>query len=70
MDFEQTKIDLQRICGKCEMESGETMVQVLERLDSSAQSDSTPPKLKHYLVQRSYVKALDYIDDPFAPHQV
>ncbi|MEC8333541.1 MAG: hypothetical protein VXZ83_05380 [Verrucomicrobiota bacterium] len=70
MDFEQLKIDLQRISGKCEMQSGETMVQVLERLDSSAQSDSTPPQLKHYLVQRSYVKALDCIDDPSAPHQV
>ena len=70
MDFEQLKIDLQRISGKCEMQSGETMVQVLERLDSSAQSDSTPPQLKHYLVQRSYVKALDYIDEPSAPYQV
>ena len=70
MDFEQLKIDLKRIIGKCEMLSGETMVQVLERLDISAQSDSTPPQLKHYLGQRSYVKALDCIDDPSAPHQV
>ena len=70
MDFEQLKIDLKRIIGKCEMLSGETMVQVLERLDNSAQSDSTPPQLKHYLVQRSYVKALDCIDDPSTPHQV
>ena len=70
MDFEQLKIDLERISGKREMQSGETMVQVLERLDSSAQSDSVPPQLKHYLVQRSYIKALDCIDDPYAPHQV
>ena len=68
MDYKQLKIDLQRISGKCEMQSGETLVQVLERLDSKAQSDNTPPQLKHYLVQRSYVKALDCIDDPSAPH--
>ena len=70
MNFEQLKIDLQRISGKCEMQSGETLVQVLERIDSNAESDSIPPQLKHYLVQRSYVKALDCIDDPAAPHQV
>jgi len=70
MNFEQLKIDLQRIVGKREMKSRETMAQVLERLDSSARSDSTPPQLKHYLVQRSYVKALHFINDPSASLQV
>ena len=70
MYFEQLKIDLELICGKREMQSGETISQVLVRLDSSAQSDSLPPQLKHYLGQRSYAKALDCIDDPYAPHQL
>ena len=69
MDYEQLKIDLERISGKREMQSGETMVEVLERLDSSTQSDRIPSQLKHYLVQRSYVKALNFINDPYVPHQ-
>lgn len=70
MYLEQLKTDLERIAGKCEMKSGETMTQVLERLDANAHLDSTPAQLKHYLLQRSYVKALGWIDDPRAPHQV
>ena len=70
MDFKQLMIDLELIVGEREMKSRETMVRALERLDSSAQSDSTPSQLKHYLVQRSYVKALDLIKGSYAPHQV
>lgn len=52
------------------MKSGETMAQVLARLDTTAHLDSTPAQLKHYLLQRSYVKALVWIEDPRAHHQV
>mgnify|MGYP004046256255 CR=1 FL=1 len=70
MYLEQLKTDLERIAGKCEMKSGETMTQVLARLDTNAHLESTPAKLKHYLLQRSYIKALAWIEDPRAPHQV
>lgn len=69
MDYEQLKIDLEQIAGEREMKYGETLAKVLVRLDNSAHLDDTPIQLKHYLLQRSYIKALDWINDSSTPHQ-
>jgi hypothetical protein len=69
MDTELLKTDLERITGQRALEAGETMVQVLARLDASVNASHTPVGLKHYLYKRSYVKALAWLEDPSIPHQ-
>lgn len=45
------------------------MVQVLAFLDAFAAQPGVPSRLQHYLKQRSYLKALNWLDHPEAPHQ-
>ncbi|WPJ96569.1 hypothetical protein SH580_02485 [Coraliomargarita algicola] len=70
MDTEQLQLDLEGITGQRAIDAGETMVLVLARLDRVANASDTPIKLKHYLSQRSYVKALAWLADPTIPHQL
>ena len=70
MTIEQLKADLECITGKGTIETTETMVQVLARLDEAAKSIDAPERLQHYLSKRSYVKALAWIEDPSSPHHV
>lgn len=42
----------------------------LKALDDYCKQDAgIHPRLKHYLQQRSYAKALDWLDNPDMPHQ-
>jgi len=68
MDTEHLKSDLERIVGQCPLEEGETIAQIVTRLDARAQSSLTSERLKHYLVKRSYVKALAWLKDSSTPH--
>ncbi|MEN8663243.1 MAG: hypothetical protein ACN4GF_00155 [Lentimonas sp.] len=68
MDREQVKIDLQCIAQKQALRSGETMADVLRRLDSVAGERDLPARLQHYLSQRSYIKALEWLENPEIPH--
>lgn len=70
MDVDQLKCDLERITGAREINVGETMAQVLARLDVFAKSPEAHERLQHYLSKRSYVKALAWIEDPSTPHRV
>lgn len=70
MDSEQLKADLERIVGQRPISEGETITQVLGRLDSIADASLTPDRLKHYLAKRSYIKALAWLDDPETPHHL
>ena len=70
MTMEQLKSDLECITGKRTIEATQTMVQVLARLDEMAKSIDAPERLRHYLIKRSYVKALAWIEDPSSPHHV
>jgi len=70
MDTEQLKSDLECITGQRAMDAGETMILVLARLDAAAEAVDLPIKLKHYLSQRSYMKALAWLEDPSIPHKV
>ena len=70
MDMEQLQSDLELITGQRKLEGGDTMLQVLGRLDLNTNATHVPARLKHYLSQRSYVKALAWLKDPSIPHQL
>lgn len=46
------------------------MREVLARLDAASKDPGLPERLEHYLSKRSYVKALEWLDNPDLPHQV
>ena len=70
MDTELLRLDLERITQKRPLEGGESLVDVLARLDQFAGNPSIPGRLEHYLSKRSYAKALAWLDDPEQPHQM
>jgi hypothetical protein len=68
MDQEALKSDLKCITQARSLAEGDTLVAVLGRLDAFAKQTDLPNRLEHYLLQRSYVKALAWLDDPEMPH--
>lgn len=70
METQQVKMDLELITAKKALPPGETLLQVMDRLDQVAKSAQTPDRLQHYLERRSYVKALEYLGDPSVPHRL
>ncbi len=70
MDREQIRVDLEKVAQKQALSAEETMADVLGRLDSVAKQGGIPERLKHYLSQRSYLKALEWLDHPETPHYV
>jgi hypothetical protein len=69
MDLRSLKMDLERVAGMRAMDTTEVMADVLKRLDAYARELQTPERLKHYLSRRSYVKALEWIEDPSLSHR-
>ena len=49
---------------------GLTVREALSRLDALSKDESLPADLLHYLSRRSYVKALEYLDNPDMPHRL
>lgn len=47
-----------------------TMREALSQLDAIAEKEKLPRDLAHYLSRRSYMKALEWLDDPDMPHEV
>ena len=70
MDTEQLRIDLECVTQKRAVAEGETLVDVLERLDGVLADADIPERLSHYLRKRSYLKALQWLDHPEMPHEV
>lgn len=70
MDEAILRQNLEIITQQKSLPEGETMRDVLARLDAAAQKPDLPERLEHYLTKRSYVKALEWLDDPDLPHQV
>ena len=68
MDQVALKLDLEYITQARALPEGESFAQVLGRLDELAKEPNLPDRLKHYLSQRSYVKALVWLDHPDSPH--
>ena len=70
METAKLKLDLEIVTAQRAAAHGETLLQVMDRLDTIAESGQTPDRLKHYLERRSYIKALEYLDDPSTPHRL
>ena len=70
MEYEFLRADLLYVTQKKERPEGVAMVDVLTRLDEVARRPDLPERLEHYLSKRSYVKALEWLDDPELPHRV
>lgn len=70
MEAEKLKPDLESIIGKRPLQAGESMLDVMGRLDAEAKSSQVSERLRHYLERRSYVKALEFINDPSKPHKL
>lgn len=68
MERQQLREDLECIVQKREVAAGESMVDILKRLDAVAKEPSLPHQLEHYLSKRSYLKALEWLDQPETPH--
>jgi len=68
MSFENLKTDLEYIAAGKALPEGETLGKVLARLDAFAREQELPERLDHYLRKRSYVKALEWIENPETPH--
>ena len=61
--------NLERVIGRRNLAEGETIRISLSRLDEIAAQEDLPERLVHYLSRRSYVKALEWLDNPDIPHQ-
>lgn len=70
MQTDRLKTDLEFVTLRRPLVSGDTMLEVMARLDAAARSADTPDRMKHYLSKRSYLKALDFIENPQIPHQL
>ncbi len=67
--MDSVKSDLEIVTQLVSVPEGDSMVMALRRLDAVAKESTLPAQLKHYLLQRSYVKALAWLDNPELPHQ-
>lgn len=70
MDHQQVRKDLECITQKRAMVADESMGVVLQRLDVVSREPDLPSQMQHYLSKRSYLKALDWLDNPEAPHVI
>lgn len=70
MDREKLRNDLECIAQMKPLAEGESMADVLHRLDAITRLSGNPQRLQHYLSQRSYLKALEWLDNPETPHRV
>lgn len=69
MKTDQIRADLEHIVAGRALSDGETLADVLMRLDRQVASQALPGRLEHYLSKRSYQKALDWLNNPESPHQ-
>ena len=67
MQYNCLRKDLEFVTQKRSLEVGDSLAHVLKRLDELELADF-PERLQHYLSQRSYTKALIWLDNPDMPH--
>lgn len=58
------------VTGQKQLPGDRSLSEVLAWLDAFAQERELPERLSHYLTRRSYMKALEWLDDPDMPHRV
>lgn len=67
MQYDCLRKDLELVTQKRSLESDDSLAEVLKRLDE-LELANLPERLQHYLNQRSYTKALIWLDNPDMPH--
>lgn len=70
MEASVLRVNLEYITQRRERPPEVALPEVLAYLDQVVEDPELPERLAHYLSRRSYVKALDWLDDPELPHQV
>lgn len=69
MEFESVRSDLRVVTQQQDLAAGDTFGLVLQRLDAFAEGPDIPERFHHYLTRRSYIKALEWLDNPEMPHK-
>ena len=69
-DLVHLRSDLAKLMQQIPYDVGETILDVLRRVDQLGADLKLDAKLQHYLERRSYQKALDWLADPQQPHQM
>jgi hypothetical protein len=69
MEKDEIRTFLQVATGAEPPREGLTIQEALSRLDAISRDESLPGDLAHYLSRRSYVKALEWLDNPDMPHR-
>ncbi len=70
METSQIRADIECIVGKRAILEGDTVSDLLKRLDEASELEYIHQQLRHYLTKRSYIKALAWLDNPETPHQL
>lgn len=69
MKFDQTRSYLKIVTGLEKPPADLPIREALARLDAIVADEALPKDLAHYLSRRSYVKALECLDNPDMPHK-
>ena len=67
MQYDCLRRDLELVTQKRLLDDSDSLLEVLKRLDQLEFTDF-PERLQHFLSQRSYNKALIWLDNPDTPH--
>lgn len=70
MSDEKLRSNLMWATGQKPVPEDRSLTEVLAWLDRLAQGGELPERLTHYLSRRSYVKALEWLEDPDIPHRL
>jgi hypothetical protein len=70
MDTDQIRYNLKVATGAEKPQEGLAIEDALRRLDTMAKEANLPGDLAHYLSRRSYVKALEWLDNPDMSHRI
>ena len=62
--------NLMWVTGQKQLPGDRSFTEVLAWLDTFSHDREVPERLAHYLSRRSYVKALEWLEDPDTPHRV
>lgn len=70
MDIDQIRTLLKVATGAAPPREDLTIPKALSQLDAISREETLPRDLAHYLSRRSYMKALEWLENPDMPHEV
>lgn len=63
MTYQNIRIELLKVTQGTLASDNSNLIEVLRNLDKFTKDKTLPAKLRHFLEKRSYLKALDYIEE-------